>query len=625
MKLKAQPIVALVAAAFGVAAQAGTNWVNTLTQPVTAKASNGVAVQVAEITSPAQMMHITVTLPLRDRQKLDQRVASIMQGNASMYLTPAQFMANHAPTAAQAQAVANYLRNQGFRNVTIAPNNLLVSGDAMSGQVAAAFNTEIHNFYFDGTQHYAAVKVAQVPVSLSGIVLSVHGLQNVATPQLMWRHASVRPAPDASHHAIAHQPTDFPGIYDAASLPPAANATVGTISWGDMSQVLTDINTFETKAGITPVNVSVVNVGTPGSANGIDEWDLDGQDIIAASGGQLKQLIFYAANSSLTEAFNQALTDHVASVVNVSLGGCETAWKQDGEMAADDQIFESAVAEGMVFSASSGDSGALLCGSSKTDGQSYPAVSPYVVAVGGTKVYTSGTTTYASESAWAEGGGGPSVTEPAPSWQINSGVIGSSKFRGIPDISFDADPNTGALVIVDGQQSQIGGTGLSAPLFAGFWARIQSENGNALAYPNAAVYANAPSNPTAFHDVTSGNNGGGSGSGYSAGPGWDNATGWGSLDVARFATLIASKSGGSGVGGTAATAFNPSSAYVNGSVVSSNGTTYVMTDLYMGRPVTSYRVPGSACAPTTCTASDPFQWGSSNGVAEWVAYWTPQP
>jgi pseudomonalisin/xanthomonalisin len=615
MKLKAS-IVALVAAAFGVAAQAGVNWVNTLTQPINTKASNGVAGRAAEITSPAQMMHITVSLRLRNKQKLDERVASIMQGHASMYLTPAQFMANHAPTVAQAQAVANYLRNQGLRNVTIASNNLLVSGDAMSGQVAAAFNTEIHNFYFDGTQHYAAVKVAQVPALLSGIVLSVHGLQNVATPQLMLRHASVRRAPDVSNNVIAHQPTDFPHIYDAASLPPAGNATVATISWGNMSQVLTDISTFETKAGIAPVNVSVVNVGTPGSANGIDEWDLDGQNIIAASGGQLKQLIFYAANSNLTEAFNQALTDHVASVVNVSLGGCETAWKQDGEMAADDQIFESAVAEGMVFSVASGDGDARLCGS-KTEGQSYPAVSPYVVAVGGTTLYTAGNTTYASESAWAEGGGGPSVTEAAPSWQIKSGVIGSSKFRAIPDISFDADPYTGALVIVDSQQKQIGGTGLSAALFAGFWARIQSENGNARAYPNSAVYANAPSNPTAFHDVTSGNNGGVSG--YSAGPGWDNATGWGSLDVAKFATLIASNSVGSGGGSSGITAFNPSSAYVNGSIVSSNGTTYVMTDLYMGQPVTNYRVPGSACAPTTCTASTPFQWGNS-----WEAYWTRQ-
>ena len=123
-------------------------------------------------------------------------------------------------------------------------------------------------------------------------------------------------------------------------------------------------------------------------------------------------------------------------------------------------------------------------------------------------------------------------------WQKNSGVLGTSNFRGVPDIAFDADPKSGAIVIVNGHNTQVGGTSLAAPLFAGFWARIQHANGNALVSPDPALYANAAANPSLFHDVVSGSNGG-----FSAKAGWDYTTGWGSLDVSAFAAFVATHPG----------------------------------------------------------------------------------
>ncbi len=103
--------------------------------------------------------------------------------------------------------------------------------------------------------------------------------------------------------------------------------------------------------------------------------------------------------------------------------------------------------------------------------------------------------------------------------------------RGVPDISFDASPNSGALILIKGRNVQIGGTSLAAPLFTGFYTRIQAAHGNALAFPASALYAGAATNPSWFHDVTSGSNGG-----YSAGMGWDYVTGYGSLQVQNFSS-----------------------------------------------------------------------------------------
>ncbi len=86
----------------------------------------------------------------------------------------------------------------------------------------------------------------------------------------------------------------------------------------------------------------------------------------------------------------------------------------------------------MSFFIASGDDGAPA---------SYPSTSPNVVSVGGTSLYLNGTN-YGSESAWSGSGGGLSSYETQPAYQ--QGVVTqSSTARANPDVSYDADPNTG--------------------------------------------------------------------------------------------------------------------------------------------------------------------------------------
>ncbi len=168
------------------------------------------------------------------------------------------------------------------------------------------------------------------------------------------------------------------------------------------------------------------------------------------------------------------------------------------------------------FSISTGESGADECANGGII-PSWPAASQYVVAVAGTTLNAS-TTTSSSEPVWSGTGGSPSTFEPKPSWQ--NGFVSGTK-RGVADVAFDADPSSGAKVTVNGASQQIGGTSLAAPIFAGMWARVIAVKGTAVGFAAPLIYA-LPA--TDFHDITSGNNGG-----ETAGVGYDLATGRGNI------------------------------------------------------------------------------------------------
>jgi subtilase family serine protease len=120
-------------------------------------------------------MHILVSLKLRNEAQLQ---AFNARPHAPM--TPAQFAAMYSPTQAQAQAVADFMKAHGFRNVTIAPNRLLVSGDAPAANVQRAFQTSMVSVKtHDGRMAYANSGDVKVPAALQNTVQSVLGLQTV--------------------------------------------------------------------------------------------------------------------------------------------------------------------------------------------------------------------------------------------------------------------------------------------------------------------------------------------------------------------------------------------------------------------------------------------------------------
>jgi kumamolisin len=191
----------------------------------------------------------------------------------------------------------------------------------------------------------------------------------------------------------------------------------------------------------------------------------------------------------------------------------------------------------------------VACGDDgATDGTSsptvdFPASSPFVVACGGTRLTLSGTT-IEGEQVWNElssnegaTGGGVSELFALPTFQQSANVPKAPNGfagRGVPDVAGDADPETGYNVVVDGQQTVIGGTSAVAPLWAGLFALINQSLGVNVGYVNPLLYTAKPE--ATFHDIISGNNGD-----YSAGPGWDACTGLGTPNGAALLTALHGK------------------------------------------------------------------------------------
>src|SRR5262249_5082078 len=143
---------------------------------------------------------------------------------------------------------------------------------------------------------------------------------------------------------------------------------------------------------------------------------------------------------------------------------------------------------GVTFLASSGDSGAPA---------GWPAVSPNVVSVGGTTLRLDASNNRTTETGWAGSGGGYSSFYKVPAYQSTyahnphvQGTLGNTVLlnsrRGNPDVSYDADPNTG-FAVFDSYPYQgaplnwiaVGGTSASAPQWAALMALVAEGRGAA--------------------------------------------------------------------------------------------------------------------------------------------------
>jgi hypothetical protein len=207
-----------------------------------------------------------------------------------------------------------------------------------------------------------------------------------------------------------------------------------------------------------------------------------------------------------------------------------------------DGTFTSPSSHGVTYVAASGDSGA---------GVLYPAASKNVLAVGGTTLALNSSGGYGSESAWSGSGGGYSSVESTPSYQSALGLPS----RGVPDVAYNADPNSGYYVYDSVRYAggagwwDVGGTSAGAPQWAALVAI--ADQGRRLAGKGSLDGASQTlptlySHPGDFHDITSGSNG------YAATAGWDPATGLGTpkANLVIADLVAASSSGGSGSNGS---------------------------------------------------------------------------
>ena len=221
-------------------------------------------------------------------------------------------------------------------------------------------------------------------------------------------------------------------------------------------------------------------------------------------------------------------------VVSMSFGAPEGSWVK-----ANDASFTT---PGMTYIASAGDAGAQAL---------WPAVSPYVLAVGGTSLQWSGSGTR-YEAAWSSSGGGVSAYEALPVWQSGTVVpgVGAASMRTVSDVAFNANPNTGQYVALTAQGSTTttwnayGGTSIGAPQWAGLVAVANARRAAAsqalLGDFHATLYKTVAASATTyaadFADIVDG--GDGNCASCVAATGYDTVTGWGTPNATALLTTL---------------------------------------------------------------------------------------
>jgi kumamolisin len=322
-----------------------------------------------------------------------------------------------------------------------------------------------------------------------------------------------------------------------ADLCAAYNIPKGTCPGGGMIGILelgggwtqADLDTFSAKNGLPKIVVSDVSVlgGTNSPGGEADAEVLLDIEVAAA-------VYYYATNTMPTikmfwapnkfesfEAVVKAAADAGCDVLSISWGADEKRWQDNAPGAA--QSLEAAVAQaaqaGLAVFAASGDNAS----GDQDPGANVdmPSACPHIIGCGGTTKFPG-----SEEKVWGDGnpdgegtGGGFSNIFPMPQWQSANGApagppLNPGGNRMVPDVAANADPQTGYLVVISGQEQAIGGTSAVAPFYSGLFAAF----GRKLGFVGQSLWQN----PSAFTDIVTGSNGG-----FHAAPGPDPCTGLG--------------------------------------------------------------------------------------------------
>jgi subtilase family serine protease len=296
-----------------------------------------------------------------------------------------------------------------------------------------------------------------------------------------------------------------------------AAQTIAIVDAYGAPTISSDLKSFDAAIGLGDEDAAgkfVLSVATPEGTPATDAgWaleqsmDVEWAHVIAPQADIVLVEAKSASFADLLNAVNYARSLSGVVAVSMSWGGTEFSGEQGYDSyftTPAGHLDTSGAAGGVVFVASSGDTGAT----------EYPATSRNVLAVGGTVLSADSSGNYLGETAWSDGGGGISTIEQnySPDVSYNAGT---------PYMVYDSTPYQG-----HSGWSDVGGTSAGAPQWAALVA--DADQGRMMAgFPSltgSAMIGTMLGLPESdFNDVTTGDNGY-----YAAGTGFDLATGKGS-------------------------------------------------------------------------------------------------
>jgi len=491
------------------------------------------------------------------------------------YLQPEQFNSVYGADPADLEKIATWAKANKLEVLETSVPMRRVQVQGTIQDIERAFSLQLNEYQHpeDG-QYRGREGDVHVPAELFGVVEGVFGLDTRKVGHPRRRRSNLKgvalnslktktsnPFPGTFYPPQVAQLYSYPANLDGSKQNVAIfafNGAPSTDPHGGYSSPALKTYFEQVLGGKTPAITDVVVQG-PGNDPGPDtqasdqQGDSTGEVMLdmcvvgsVAPGANIFMYFTEFTSQGWLDALHEAITDNNAiSVISISYGNPEDdpqgAWSKMGVRVVN-QAFQAAVAKGITICVASGDDGSS---DQESNGAhvDFPASSPFVLGVGGTKlVAASGAPpTIAEETVWNEqmqdegaGGGGISAVFTKPSYQNGVNVPPSANTphkigRGVPDVCAVADPVTGVVVMhIDGKHlEQIGGTSAAAPLWAALVARLNQGLGANCGFLNPVLYTKCANG--VLRDITVGNNGA-----YSAGPGWDACTGLGSPDGQRL-------------------------------------------------------------------------------------------
>lgn len=509
-------------------------------------------------------------------------------------LSRAELAVRYGASPEDLKVVTDFAQSSGLKIVQTDAARRLVQVSGTVAELSKAFAVELALCQSPEESYRGREGSIYLPNAVAEVVEGVFGLDNrrmvrragvggantpvpLTPPQVARAYNFPTPAEGAAGQTIAV--LEFSG--------PAGVAESCGFAQSDIDAFVKNLNlsTTAVKSVVIPGSMGNVPFGSATTVstayNGDVEVTLDLEVIVSVA--QNANVVVYWApftDQGFVDALSYINADSVndPSVLSISYsfpelvppgepGAGSWEWTQQ-TIAAMTGAFQRAAMRHMTVLVSSGDEGSD-CG--VNDGNphvNYPASDQWVIACGGTIIYTLSPLT---ERTWQGTGGGVSALVSLPSWQENltvtAGALGGLSStgplvgRGIPDVAGNAGQQssyvlwlygqpTSELKIMSGQTagqpltpvgSGVGGTSAVAPLYAAMIALINASLNTRVGYLNPTLYRLGGS--SVFRDIDDklSNSSLATIDGhqiwvtaYTSVSGWDACTGWGSIDGTKL-------------------------------------------------------------------------------------------
>lgn len=482
-------------------------------------------------------------------------------------------ISRYAPSPSEVETVRKELESHGLAILSVGGDNLSIRARGAASSVESAFQTQIHEFERQGQIFHANVTPVKLTGTAGSLVHGVTGLTNFQMRPFVKQQVDPRTGKARTVAMTLSQATKgwssiatndcfsapssvtlttagaslpvgvyYGNNYDNSSLACSWTPSQLQVHYGldkaykqgldgtgetiiivdgptDATQLTSDLKMFSSLSGLPAINSSNFQVKYPDGpptqvAINYYGWQVEASLDVewVHSIAPKAKIIFETLPSQDWDEFELAMDysrlNKLGNVISNSYGFPEElfgAYTVNGF----EQVLKKAAAAGIDVNFSSGDGGDEGTGSPSGGGESFPATSAYVTAIGGTSIGIPKESGGTAEVGWGNNaailsyalngvfdpplqfgfqggsGGGVSMFITKPSWQKS--FTGTGRLE--PDISAVADPYTGAVFVYGGRAyAGIGGTSLACPVFSAIWALADQRAGKPLGQAAPLIY-----------------------------------------------------------------------------------------------------------------------------------------